>query len=136
MRVGFGQFREPTPEYLRFSAQFGATDVLFNNANLPSAGGRWQLHDLVRLRLSVEQHGLKLSAMENVPTTFYDHIMLAGPKRDEQIENMIFTIRNIARAGIPVIDPIADFKNGNVKSPSPQIKDSNLLVTFLVQPIG
>ncbi len=102
MRVGFGQFREATSEYLRFSAQFGATDVLFNNANLPGPGGRWQLQDLVRLRLSVEQHGLKLSALENVPTTFYDHIMLAGPKRDEQIENMIFTVRNIARAGIPI----------------------------------
>ena len=28
--------------------------------------------------------------------------MLGGPKRDEQIENMIYTIRNIARAGIPI----------------------------------
>jgi mannonate dehydratase len=102
MRAGFGQFREATPEYLRFAAQFGATDVLFNNADLPGDGGRWQLNDLVKLRLSVEQYGLKLSALENVPTTFYDQVMLGGPKRDEQIENMIFTIRNIARAGIPV----------------------------------
>jgi mannonate dehydratase len=28
--------------------------------------------------------------------------MLGGPKRDEQIENMIHTVRNIARAGIPI----------------------------------
>ena len=28
--------------------------------------------------------------------------MLGGPNRDEQIENMIYTIRNIARAGIPI----------------------------------
>ncbi|HBD82891.1 MAG TPA: mannonate dehydratase, partial [Dehalococcoidia bacterium] len=45
---------------------------------------------------------LKLSALENVPTSFYDHIMLNGPRRDEQIENMIVTVRNIARAGIPI----------------------------------
>ena len=102
MRAGFGQFKQATPEYLSFCAQFGATDVLLNTADLPGAGGRWQLSDLVKLRLNVEQYGLKLSALENVPADFYDQIMLGGPRRDEQIEAMIFTIRNIARAGIPV----------------------------------
>ena len=102
MRAGFGQFREATPEYLRFSAQFGATDILFNTPDLPGAGGRWELSDLVKLRLTVEQYGLKLSALENVPTNFYDQIMLGGPRRDEQIENMVHTVRNIARAGIPI----------------------------------
>ena len=57
MRAGFGQFREPTPEYLRFCAQLGATDVLFNTPDLPGAGGRWELSDLVKLRLTVEQYG-------------------------------------------------------------------------------
>lgn len=102
MRAGFGQFAEPRPEYLRFAAQFGATDVLLNSVRLPAQNGRWELHDLVQLRLGVERHGLRLSALENVPTNFYDHIMLAGPKRDEQIESMVYTIRNIARAGIPI----------------------------------
>lgn len=102
MRAGFGQFKDATPEYLRFAAQFGATDVLLNTPNLPGTGGRWELHDLVKLRLSVEQYGLKLTALENVPTSFYDHIMLGGPRRDEQIDNMIATGRNIARAGIPI----------------------------------
>ena len=102
MRAGFGQFSQPSQEYLRFCAQFGATDVLLNSANLPGNGGRWQLHDLVKLRLTVEQYGLSLSALENVPISFYDHIMLGGPRRDEQVENMIATVRNIARAGIPI----------------------------------
>ena len=102
MRAGFGQFSQPSQEYLRFCAQFGATDVLLNSANLPGTGGRWQLHDLVKLRLTVEQFGLSLSALENVPVSFYDHIMLGGPRRDEQIENMVATVRNIARAGIPI----------------------------------
>ena len=39
MRAGFGQFKEATPEYLRFAAQYGATDVLLNNANLPNVRG-------------------------------------------------------------------------------------------------
>ena len=102
MRAGFGQFKSPSPEYLKFAKQFGATDILLNHADLPGANGRWELQDLVKLRLMVESHGLKLSALENVPKYFYDHVMLNGPKRDEQIENMIYTIRNIARAGIPI----------------------------------
>jgi len=106
MRAGFGQFNQATTEYLQFAAQFGATDVLLNTPVLPtdggSEGGRWELVDLVKLRLTVEQFGLRLTALENVPTFFYDQIMLGGPKRDQQIENMIYTVRNIARAGIPI----------------------------------
>ncbi len=101
MRIGCGQFREPRPEYLHFARQYGATDVLFNNPSLPDDNGTWAQKDLVRLRMVVEQYGLKLAAIENVPTSFYDHIMLGGPRRDEEIENMIATIRHMARAGIP-----------------------------------
>ena len=36
-----------------------------------------------------------------MPTRFYDHIILTAHS-DEQIENMITTVRNIARAGIPI----------------------------------
>src|SRR5215217_3715433 len=101
MRPGFGQFNVPTDEYLQFAAQFGATDVLLNTPVLPG-GARWELYDLVKLRVRVESFGLKLTALENVPTRFYDQVMLGGPLRDRQIENMIATVRNIARAGIPI----------------------------------
>ena len=102
MRAAFGQFKEFTPEYLRFCKQYGASEILFNTPNIPGNDGKWELKDLVKLRLAVEQHGLTLAAIENVPTDFYDHIMLNGPNRDVQIEKMIYTIRNIARAGIPI----------------------------------
>ena len=102
MKPGFGQFNQPSRDYLKFCAQFGVKDVLLNSVTLPSSGGVWQLHDIIKLRLAVEQEGLTLSALENVPINFYDHIMLNGPNRDRQIDNMIFTIRNIARAGIPI----------------------------------
>jgi mannonate dehydratase len=101
MRPGFGQFNVATAEFLQFAAQYGATDVLLNTPVLPGAN-RWELVDLVKLRVTVEQYKLKLTALENVPSYFYDHIMLNGPRRDEQIENMISTVRNIARAGIPI----------------------------------
>ena len=93
MRPGFGQFNTPSSEFLIFCSQFGATDVLLNmlspTSTLPSQDGLWRLSDLVKLRLTIEQYGLKLSALENVPISFYDQIMLGGPKRDQQIENMI-----------------------------------------------
>tara|TARA_B100001750_G_scaffold39259_1_gene28469 strand:+ start:123 stop:1091 length:969 start_codon:yes stop_codon:yes gene_type:complete len=102
MRAAFGQFKEFTDEYLRFCKEYGAEEILFNTPNIPGIDGQWELKDLVKLRLAVEHHGLKLAALENVPTHFYDHIMLNGPKKNIQIEKMIYTIRNIARAGIPI----------------------------------
>ena len=107
MRCGLGQFHQPLPEFLKFAQQYGATDILLNQNNdkenhLPDYNNRWELKDLVRLRRTVENYGMKLSALENVPTKFYEDVMLNGPKRDEQIENMIYTIKNIARAGIPI----------------------------------
>ena len=102
MRIGFAAIREATPEFLAFAAQFGATDVMLSNPGLPSHGGRWHLKDLVKLRLAVEQYGLHLEVIESMPVHFYTHIMLGGPRRDEQMENMISTIRAVGRAGIPI----------------------------------
>ena len=102
MRAGFGQFNNPSPEFLRFAAQYGATDILLNTPQLPDAGGKWAVNDLVKLRLAIESHGLTLSALENVPTQFYLEIMLGGPNRNRQIDNMIQTVRNIGAAGIPI----------------------------------
>lgn len=93
----------PRPEQLTYARQMGITDlVMANSGNLPVDDGTWQVKDLAMMRLNVESHGLRVAAMENVPINFYDHIMLGGPKRDEQIDNMITTIRNMAQAGIPV----------------------------------
>ena len=93
----------PRPEQLTYARQMGITDLVMANAgNLPDDDGTWQVKDLAMMRLNVESHGLRVAAMENVPIKFYDHIMLGGPKRDEQIDNMITTIRNMAQAGIPV----------------------------------
>ena len=106
MRCGL-RVPHPTPEYLKFAQQYGVTDMLLHlahdkNSHLLDRNNRWELKDLVKLRRTVENYGMKLSALENVPTRFYEDIMLGGPKRDEQIENMIHTIKNIARAGIPI----------------------------------
>ena len=102
MRPGFGSNIIPTAESMKYAQQLGVVDIVPSTEHLPSINGTWALHDLVNLRRNVENYGMKVSALENVPIEFYDHIMLNGPRRDEQLDNMITTIRNIARAGIPI----------------------------------
>ena len=103
MRPGFGQFNTASSEYLRFAAQYGVKDILLNNPILQEEKpGVWSKKELVKLKLSIESYNLQLSAIENVPTHFYDHIMLNGPNKNMQIENMIQNIENMADVGIPI----------------------------------
>ena len=102
MRAGFGSGIATSRESLRYAQQLGATDIIPSTESIPSIDGTWALQDLVKLRLRIEEYGMSLTAIENVPISFYDHFMLNGPRRDEQIEKMIITISNMARAGIPI----------------------------------
>lgn len=101
MRLGLGQFNQLSEERLKFIKQLGVEDVLLNTPVLPGEE-RWEFMDVLRLRTQVEDAGLRLAALENVPIPFYDKIMLGLPGRDEQIENMATTIRNIGKAGIEI----------------------------------
>ncbi|MCL4857984.1 MAG: mannonate dehydratase [Caldilineaceae bacterium] len=105
MRIAVGQMRELTDENVLFIKQMGIQDVQFNFVGgAPPLPGdsRWEYMDLVRLRTRCEDVGFRLNASEIVPTRFYDKAMLGLPGRDEQIENMQATIRNIGKAGIPI----------------------------------
>src|SRR5579871_834117 len=102
MRIALGQFNQATEEMLQFATQLGVGGVLLNTPILPGEK-RWEYMDLVRLRANVEDHGLKLEALENVPLKFYDKAMLGLAERDEQIANYQETIRNVGRAGIPIL---------------------------------
>jgi mannonate dehydratase len=59
--------------------------------------------DLLHLRTRCEDAGLRLAALENVPVQFYAKAMLGLPGRDEQIEHMTNTMRNMGRAGVPIL---------------------------------
>jgi len=73
--------------------------------NTPALPGdeKWEYEDLARLVAQAGEAGLRLMTLENVPNTFWDKIMLGLPGRDEQLANMIETVRNIGRAGIPIL---------------------------------
>ena len=113
MKVGFNMGVDPVDykaasvdeDDLKFAAQMGATHVVlqsYADSGIVKGDARWEYDDLVQLRHKVESAGLVLEALENVPLKFYDQVMLGGPDRDRQIENMVYTVRNIARAGIPI----------------------------------
>jgi mannonate dehydratase len=102
MRLAIGQFNTVTDELLQFIRQLGVKDVLLNTARLPGKG-HWAYMDLLHLRTRIEDAGLRLAALENVPVSFYVKAMLGLPGRDEQIEHMSTTIRNMGKAGIPIL---------------------------------
>jgi len=131
MRVGLGQFMDPTEERLRYIKQLGVDDVLLNMyqydpeyPHMPDGEGmplkgdaEWSHENLLALRNRIEAAGLRLNAIENVPISFYDDIMLGREGRHEQIEHMKTTIRNMGKAGIPMFgyhwSPTGVWRTGN-----------------------
>lgn len=117
MRVGVGQFMAPTPEKLRYIKQLGVDDVLLNmyqydpeyphmpdDEAMPLEGdSEWSHGNLRDLRETIESAGLRLNALENFPISFYDDVMLGRAGKHEQIERLKTTIRNIGKAGIPIL---------------------------------
>lgn len=119
MRVAVGQFRELALDDIIFAGQLGASGITLNHPDFQSPTWRkllgrhgaypaadapavdhWEYMDLLRLRTMVEDQGLRLEAIENVPGHHMDKIHRGEPGRDEQIEAYCRTIRNMGRAGI------------------------------------
>ena len=114
LRVGLGSFMHPDPERLQFIKQLGVDDILLNMyrtplidtdySELPLSGDEeWSYAEILALRTRVEDAGLRLNAIENLPKSFYDKIILGLPGREKQIEHVQQTIVNLARAGIPML---------------------------------
>lgn len=104
MRVGLCDSGELTDENLTFARQLGLTSVRSGTPwNWLPGEHRWEYEDLLRLRLRIESFGLKYEVIENVPQHFFDKVMLGLPGREEQIEHYCATIRNMGRAGIPML---------------------------------
>ena len=124
MRLGFGLYKHMlNEENYRFARQCGATDVVihlvdyFNkdqseSANNQPVGGEmgwghagdpnklWTLEQLLQIKKEINDNGLDLYAIENFDPAFWYDILLDGPKRAEQIENIKKLIRRVGQAGI------------------------------------
>lgn len=99
MRVILGQTQGIDGELLAFAKQLGIRGVQVNTPRMPG-DGLWELEGIEALVQRCRADGIALEAIEGVPISFYEKAMLGLPGRDEQIEKMAETIRNVGRAGV------------------------------------
>lgn len=124
IHLGLGLYKSLlNDQNFRFARQCGATHIVVqlvdyvkggNNPTLTqnylggwgathTEGKLWQLDELLSIRKQMESHGLTWAAIENFdPAHWYD-ILLDGPKKHRQMEDLKFMLRNIGKAGIPVM---------------------------------
>ena len=127
MKLGLGLYRHMLiRENFQFARQAGATHVVAHlvdyfrgnpqnpDDNQPTGGDRgwglagdpdqlWTLDELMALREQVEKAGLHLEAIENFDPAHWHDVLLDGPKRREQLENLKTMIRRLGEAGIPIM---------------------------------
>ena len=125
MRPGIGLYRHMlNAGHYRFARQCGCTDVVvhwvdyFNkgrnqslqNQPVGDRGGwgyagdpnqLWTADELRALRRDVEAEGLRVAAIENFDPAHWHDVLLDGPKKKQQIENLKTIIRRVGEAGIP-----------------------------------
>lgn len=101
IRMCVSQFQVFDDEIASYASQLGYTNIQLNSPALPG-DKLWSYEDLKNLRDSAESRGLKLVMIENVPLIFYDKIILGLPGRDEQLDNYITTIKNLASLGVEI----------------------------------
>src|SRR4051812_39487769 len=111
IKLGLGLYpRLLTAENFRFAKQAGATHIV---AHLPGYSKTvqrpvppeqvWTYEELRDLRAAINAEGLDLAAIENFePEHWYD-VLLDGPRKEEQMAGLKTIIRNMGRAGIPVM---------------------------------
>jgi mannonate dehydratase len=84
---------------LQFAKQMGITHII-SLWNLPVGEGYWEFIDLLRHKKHIESFGLKLGAIENLPFSHMDKILYGEKGREEQVEKICITIKNMGKAGI------------------------------------
>jgi len=128
MKLGLGLYRHMlNRENFQFARQAGATHLVVHlvdyfressssthGDNQPVGTDRgwglagdsdrlWTLDELVALRKQIEAEGLKLEAIENFDPAHWHDVLLDGPKKPQQIENVKTIVRRIGEAGIPTM---------------------------------
>ena len=124
MKLGLGLYRSLlTEENFRFARQAGATHLVVHLVDYfkgktptitsgPADMGwgytdahekLWTYDDLLAIKRSIEASGLTWEAIENFdPAHWYD-ILLDGPEKRRQLENLKQMIRDVGRVGVPII---------------------------------
>jgi mannonate dehydratase len=128
MHLGFGLYRHQLDQdHFRFARQCGATHLVVHYCDYFNQGGEentrsdqptggvhgwgragdpnklWSAEELTALRVTVEESGLKLYAIENFDPAHWHDVLLDGPKKAEQLEKIKTLVRTVGKVGIPVI---------------------------------
>lgn len=127
MKLGLGLYRHMlTPANFQFARQAGASHVVVHLVDYFRGGAHnprdnqptgtdagwglagdpnqlWSQEELTALHQQVEAAGLKLEAIENFDPAHWHDILLDGPKRAQQIENVKTILRRMGKAGIPIM---------------------------------
>jgi len=62
----------------------------------------WTYDELAAIKKEINAAGLELEAIENFDPAHWHDVLLDGPKKGLQLENLKTIIRNVGKAGIPV----------------------------------
>ena len=127
MKLGLGLYRHLlTRENFQFARQAGATHLVVHlvdyfkggphnpRDNQPTGDAQswglagdpnqlWSLEELTELRKAIEAEGLKLEAIENFDPAHWHDVLLDGPKKKAQLEDVKTIIRRLGQAGIPTM---------------------------------
>ncbi len=121
MKLGLGLYRHMLkPEYFQFAQQCGCTHLIVHLANyytsqdeiVPATDAKrnygkaaaldpiWEPESLRALQKQAAAFGQQIYGIENFsPADWYD-VLLDGPRRDEQLENLKRILRNVGQVGI------------------------------------
>lgn len=124
MKLGLGLYRSLlTPENLAFAKQAGASHLVVHlvdyfagatpvlESGPPTRGWGvtrnqekpWTLDELLAIKRRIEDAGLVWEAIENFDPSHWHDILLDGPKKAQQMEQLKRTIQIIGQAGIPIM---------------------------------
>ncbi len=124
MRIGLSLYGPLLSEAgARFASQLGVEDVVVHltdytrnaDASAYAAGGvgptngecidapLWSFERMAFLVEMFGRHGLRIAALENISPNFWSDILLDGPKKQAQMRDLQQMVRDMGRAGIPVL---------------------------------
>jgi mannonate dehydratase len=125
MKLGLGLYRHQLDaEHYRFAKQCGCTHLVihlvdyFRSSRNPRGdqpvgddtgwglagepGQLWTYDEIAGLKAEINQAGLELEAIENFDPAHWHDVLLDGPQKMRQLENLKTLIRHVGKAGIPV----------------------------------
>ena len=126
MKLGLGLYRHQlNAEHYRFAKQCGCTHLVihlvdyFRSSRSNQLGDQpvgddagwglagdpdrlWTYEELAAIKKEINAAGLELEAIENFDPAHWHDVLLDGPKKTQQLENLKTIIRHVGQAGVPV----------------------------------